>query len=814
MRISEAVKRLQELNPKTVQTLTRYCRNNQIPAEVINGVWHIKDDFVMAAETWRKAKKNRFELTEEALEAAALTDDIRKKCRRNIADRTKCMPESDSPYALVFAGFFPSDESKVVDVIADSIAKYSGKQGMLQITEICDRLGYSRYVVTNALRSGEIPGKMIGNAWYASPEDVDAFMEKSNGYIGVQDTAARIAAETTTIFDPENGRDRAVLNTFLRQSKVADILVPADVLGVHGNRRNTLFYPAALKWQVEPVISAHLRYWGLAEERYELLIHDPIWNEYPETFRLVKGFAETKNKPSASAIMEILVHSLTKEITSYTDKEAIELSELAEKSITSTHERMFAKFMRYVQENSTDCAFKVDFLYDTENTRKLSINTAPYQFCSYVLSAQLVFNEDSIQKHNLVKLSIEDADVAYLWFFMVMHYIAAWRTSDIKSIRVLPLLRTAEEVVMMLKEGKYKTEAERMALLLENEINGQHIRPEKTEGVQDKYFLTIRIPESVREVVGTAYSLVVLHSRNGKIQSCRLDIALYKKIFGDDYTRIFGNEAFSNRRANKSFMNAVRDIVDADETTGRRVMGDVVASYARAHSHQDGLLAEATKYYLQTTMDGYDTNTITRLLFESGTCSFIPYMLLEAVYGDKFASLPFPNQNSAILDFGQDAAQSNFAVTILQKTYLAGRHLIDEFLRNLPPEGIKKTGQEMLEKIIHREAMTKQIGISCALSARSLPCAAVTAKDCIGCKYAILHRGALFSVMEKIQNAYDKLWTANTAGEQIKMRSMIEQRYIPAAIELLKFSKTIYGEDISEYKTQLEHLIHERGILK
>ena len=816
MRISGAVEKLKPYGAKTKQTLTIFVKKGMVPGGEDRGVLNIDDSFIEEAVAWRKGVLTRQEIILEETGKDA-DEDLLKKCVRYTADHTKDVEETDSAYAVLFTGFIPKDElgeQRIRQAVRKALALYHGKAELMPMAEVCRQLNLSRYVVGKALQRGDLEGEMRSGAWYVDPEAIRQHMDTLQSFKAVQETAREVAGETKTLYDPDSTRDRAVLYGFLRQSDVAGKLFTAGTLKIQEGPKNALYYPAAFDEELREKIAAYLRTWGKADKRREVLQKDPVWDKFPKTYDLLQDFAENKRAPAVTALMEVLVNGLKSEIFDCTDDDVLELSDLAASSLAATHGKVFSAFMGYVQRNCSNCAFKADFMYISEmDGKKRPVTISPYPFAQYIAAANLVFSEESIRKYRLTERALSDPKTAYIWFFMVMHYVAAWRVSDINRIRILKLPYGKEETERMIREGTYSKAAAQLSLILENEINSLKMLPDKTKGKQKRHFLVIRIPESLRDVFGLVYSIICLHAEEGKMQTFRLEYREYYAVFGQDYTDIFGQEPFGNRRANKSFLNALRDIVNSTEGSGKTVTGDLIASYARAHARRDGMMAQATEHYLETTMDGYDSDTVLRILFDSGACSFIPYMLMEAVYGTKFEILPFPAQTEVIRAFGHDAMETELAVMAVQKSFLTGKALVDTFIKRLPKGKAEGIAQDALLKIAFREARSKQVGVSCFLSAQGMKCTAITADDCIGCRYAIIHHGAAAYVLGKVRKAYEKLSEAVTEGENKKMVGLIEQNYLPAVYEVLKFAKEMYHEDISDYKKSLRALIEEGGKL-
>lgn len=371
-----------------------------------------------------------------------------------------------------------------------------------------------------------------------------------------------------------------------------------------------------------------------------------------------------------------------------------------------------------------------------------------------------------------------------------------------------------EKTIAMITSNKYYEESLKISLRLQDEINNSNKSPKKTENHQNERFLTIEIPTTLRGVFGIIYSIYCVHVISGHYINKRLTTSDYVHFFGDKYIQIYGNNAFSNRRANKSYMDDIVDTTERFQHIDRKIMGYKVASYARAHVTGENGISESTSRYLRTKLDGLGVNEILILLFEMGTCSFIPYFLLEIVYGNKFSSLNVQEQTEIMKMSGLDAYKTEMLSKALVTSYRRTNSIIEMFFKQYHTEETKQMiAEQMLNNIVERSALAKISGMSCLCAAKRMPCP-FPDRDCPGCAYGIYEASFLYQMMDRVRTAYKRLESSESIGEKKKMQMLIDEELLPGTCEILSQVKSKFHVDIEQYKMELMDLINTKGVIE
>lgn len=809
IRIKAAMERIKPYGSKTRPIVNGYCLEGKIPCERRGNCWYIDEEFIEQAILWRQhAPVTLDQLVAEDKRIDSLLGSQKKLCWNNI--RRKAGPSILSRgYALLFSGNFiaPDKIELTRNIIKTEVDAYFGAQNRILITDVAKETGISVYKLKNMIKSGELKtAKRVKENWTIEKAEVSDIVD-DGGLVGIYDFCKQILPSVKTLFDLNNRSHRAVLFAFLKKSNLKGYLQTWDQAGLHGDRKNALYFPDIISDQMKQLLTEYFQHYGPAEDRLKKMATDPYWQSHKRTYEALTRFAETKITIGMVALFETIMCCISCEIMDATDEDVNRMADYVQHAPAQIYSKYLSQFLSFVKDEYEDCTFSVVLNYRSDQNRKKIIQTAPYPFHMYMSGAYLCFNQEFITEHELVKKSLDTYKYAVLWLNMCWHYVGAWRSSDIFRLHIIPLPHEKTEVRRMIEAGEYTDEAIIVSLMLENEINGAHAKPHKTKDSQNNGFLVVTFPETLRSVIGLVYSICCLHCEDQLVEQ-KLEAKDYIAFFGDAYRKIFGNQLFLNRRANKSFEDAIAEITEQDSGTRNKLLGYVVASYARGHSFTSGKLSSVTYKYLQTKMDGYGINEILMMLWESGTCSFIPYMLLEMVYGKKFEQLTFPQQSQLISMSKLSALSAENISELVQKVHVKSEAVLDRIFYKYNQEENKKIiADQMLTNIVHREAIGKQMGVSCLCAARRVPCCYPAKQNCVGCEYAIYERGLFFFAVQRIKIMYERLKKASTDGEKKKINGLLEDVYLPAVYEIMLFSKEHYGMNIEPYKQEILELM-------
>ena len=811
MKLIEMIKKLEPYAIKTRPHLTSYCRDGVIPAEKKGNVWYPDDGYVNRAVMWRKEQVTLEEMIKEVPAYASLSDKDRKKCMRGITFYAAACCQEDNCYSILFSGHFIKKEEieKVKEIIAKETTYYANRNVLVPIKDAARMMGVSVY---QAKKITLPSARMQGNL-YCDAEAIDQMNNARSQYIGIYTLTMEILANVKTVFDPQNDKDRMMLRKYVRESELRDLALSAETMPFPDDRRNAFYFPIIYKEAVSAALIPFFIRFGLVPERLKILSADPFWDSHPTTKKLLDRFSVKKQENGLAALMETLIYGLHCEITECTDKDIEELLAYAEGAEYQIYKQYTVLFVNFCKKNADECAYNNFFNYESPNVGQNVIDTSAYPFAQYFAFSYLPYSQPMIEKNDLVRKAFTDIKYALLWLYCIWQYCTAWRVGDFFKIPVLRRPYTRDGLKKSINDGSFEQEAVSLSILLENEINSRQRRPAKTAEEQEAsgeiFPLVVVFPENLRAVIGTVYAICIVMTDFTPFPTTRFSVKDYEYMFGTIYRKILGHKPFLNRRANKAFMGTVVELAERDPAIRAPVKGFTLASFARAHVVTEETLSDMTSRYLQYKMEGLTVDEILMQLWNTGCCSFVPYMLLQAVYGEKFSSLSVSNQTDIILKSRLTAFTAEAGARLMRKAYLHDKEVVKAILSS----GKEDAAKQVLQGMIEREAPSKQLGIMCPWSPMRHPCINIRTQKCFVCSCRIPQVSSIYMIMSEIEELMDKMNTALTEGSRKKYFHALRDHYFPTAFKMLVFMKENYRYNVTDLGNKLADMYEEGGLL-
>ncbi len=804
-----SVTEAKKLSPHTTitkQSLYHHLQNGTIPGIFENGRWFVKKSFVMDAIAWRKEAYTVDECLEifqkqNNLVLPANTHD--KLVRQNQDLR------SDSPYQYFFFGKHFIESSKLdafLNLLNSTLTIANTKENSISLNEAADIMETNHYRLLRSISSGQIPATFLKGQWYLDQKTVEQYKQNKELYRCVYDTSVSIVKGMHTVFDPEDRYNRAALIKYLKSGKYKDQVLEASEAGIIYEEKRFMFYPVVNAEGIEAEIASYIRTFGNSNEK--LALYDELsWGKrYPRTKKAVSEYSETKKPMCAALLMNIFIHSQIKEIMDYSNDELSSLIADAEFTNRKTAKKYLFGFLNFVREQY-DCIYTQEFFINTQAKSRPQESIYPYTEAQYIAIGRMSFNEKEIETTALIEKACQNARLSYTWFYTQMHYVGAFRKSDIDSnMPILPLPYSHEETLRRIREGEFDDDAIKLSIRFESEFNQSCTKPHKTQHRQNQRFMIMSIPTSLRKSFGLCYAVYCYHKQKHGTFSTFLRNTLFSKLYGAKYREVIGDSVFLNRRANKSYLDFIAQDVEHSHSINSQIMGYAVAQFARAHVRG----AQTTSKYLSTQLDGLSINEITMMLFESGTCSFIPHYLLQIIYGENYTNAPVIIQNNTIIATKYTAYNSERLAKYIDDAFGRSQLAINSIMKQASINQRKELATEMLTNLVSKTAIAKHSGVSCLLAARRTPCAHL-GRDCFGCLYAIYETSFFYSALEYVRKQYQYLQEAKTMNEHYKWRQILDSETLPAISEILLISENIYKVNVSHYKDNLVELIKSQG---
>ncbi len=338
---------------------------------------------------------------------------------------------------------------------------------------------------------------------------------------------------------------------------------------------------------------------------------------------------------SLNELVNFLRLTCKKEICEYADDEIIAYMEYAVENITKSANMLLSKLI-FIISQMAKCSFSMVNQFDiyADVDKK---DTSAYNDEIYLKLAYMIFNEEYWKERDMLIKAANTKAIATTWLYHAMHYVCAWRSVDIEeNMPHISLNNKPQEIIRMVKEHDYnETTWNSYVNEFVVRVGFDRKEPHKTKGYRNIPYLKMYIPESFKSTIGMLFALCEAHSilegKNNKICKYPKNPKYAIALFGEEYNNLFDGKLVSNRKANKAYLQRIMENGDKDNYNGY-----LLASYARSHKGVLGSLPEVTYKYLKAKMDVYSVDDITRILFERGVCSFVPYLLCSSLYKSEF----------------------------------------------------------------------------------------------------------------------------------------------------------------------------------
>lgn len=408
IRIKAAMERIKPYGSKTRPIVNGYCLEGKIPCERRGNCWYIDEEFIEQAILWRQhAPVTLDQLVVEDKRIDSLLGSQKKLCWNNI--RRKAGPSILSRgYALLFSGNFiaPDKIELTRNIIKTEVDAYFGAQNRILITDVAKETGISVYKLKNMIKSGELKtAKRVKENWTIEKAEVSDIVD-DGGLVGIYDFCKQILPSVKTLFDLNNRSHRAVLFAFLKKSNLKGYLQTWDQAGLHGDRKNALYFPDIISDQMKQLLTEYFQHYGPAEDRLKKMATDPYWQSHKRTYEALTRFAETKITIGMVALFETIMCCISCEIMDATDEDVNRMADYAQHAPAQIYSKYLSQFLSFVKDEYEDCTFSVVLNYRSDQNRKKIIQTAPYPFHMYMSGAYLCFNQEFITEHELVKKAL------------------------------------------------------------------------------------------------------------------------------------------------------------------------------------------------------------------------------------------------------------------------------------------------------------------------------------------------------------------------------------------------------------------------
>ena len=555
-------------------------------------------------------------------------------------------------------------------------------------------------------------------------------------------------------------------------------------------------------------INPHLELWvnsyGTNSEEKLKLLTTRLKTLFPKTGDLFSKFIELQNQPASVAwkLADYLCFSLIKEVVLMRDEEMENLADRMNQEIPLKSARMFSDFLIFLRKGKA-LSNGVVFSFNSRGEKKTK---EAYSVSNFLKMAYVIFNESSWEKENLIFKAMQSENYANLWLYTAMHFICAWRSTDILRLPLPTIPCDGEMMRQRVSDGTLNTEP--ILKELEFRISYLPLQPNKTKEHNGIPTLKLFIPESLREPFGKILAIAMSYHDSKKAGECFVKKPVgkmqIKTFFGNDFMEACEGRIFSSVRANKAYLQGIEMMADSSEGKPK---GYMLAAIARSHKGGFGALPKTTEVYLKDArFSGYKPEFIAKEMFERGVFSFIPALMMEMYAEDNYTNLPISVQTKLISEIGIKSSELEEITKMVNYSLQRANAAIVNIMKH--PEDIRGNMAAILQNIASGNAPGKQEGFLCLKTAAGIGCGDSDRNSCIGCGYEIYTKTILHCLSKEYARLVD-LKKRSNPGESCRYTKILKEAVMPAITEIFVSIKHMYPE--VDLKSMID--ITEKGAL-
>lgn len=540
------------------------------------------------------------------------------------------------------------------------------------------------------------------------------------------------------------------------------------------------------------------------------LLDKKEFNSLPLSKKYISDFYECLRKGYDNSYLEAINFirlNIDKELIDMNEQEISKFVVEASENITKMGSTTLVDLLQALKREK-DCKFKQLDLRIDKSIGGEKKDVSPYDLNTYLSIVYMCFNADFIKEQKMVKKAVENVKFARIWLYHAMNLVCDWRKSDIENaLPRISLPYEADEMKEMIRTEKISIDSYKLiAEEVQMRLNYLAKKPQKIRKFSRTSPLRLHIPESYLEIMGMLFAICEIHCRTNKLLKNKDYLCQFKSfssndassLFGEDYARVFNGKVMSNLRINKQHLSLI-----SEEGNKLGIDGYFIATYGRSHTTGINNISEITARYVTARMDGYSVNDMTRILFERGVCSFVPYLFAETIKGKEFTEKCEEEKTKVINALAVTPMQIERIIEVDEKLEAIVKKKVQNIIEVITDENISEVILEALKSIVNEEASSKHIGIYCLRRSFKQECLEVNRETCIGCGYEIYTKVFIFELINEIKRQEYHSNIAKSKEEKYKRKCILEEKLYPTIYEVLSIMKNIYHCNIEEFKTML-----------
>lgn len=662
---------------------------------------------------------------------------------------------------------------------------------MYSLKEAAEILKIKDNILEKRIREGKVKAhdKCIDN------ETIDTLLAQRKKYIGYREYAMTLEYER---FDANTSSDRKKYMYYLEDNEYfgEEIYFDDNLISTFAEDEEFFFLRSEIdhiRFRSEEFLSTFNM---TGQEKVERLLNSEI---APASKLCIQRFLSNYNKkkikytPSLIEMVEIIKEN--GDVKGYTSDQ---IREMMECTNFETTKDLLYRFLNFTFDHES---VKYKKLY--KRSDKEERNSLPaYEGEQYKELSIMVYGDE--KEDELTTKALDNRLYAELWLFIAIHYLCAWRASDICKKWVYPCLQKDNNFKINLDtlrqdiiEGHVPEETYvniTNYILKKIEIQGE--LPGKNSAF-DPSELQAKVTPEVRSFLGKLILIAECHhysTGEGYMKANRVpqycNWVNLQSFFGREYVKTFGKRNLHTRMLNKCYLQSI--VVDALNKGKSPIVAHMLASLARNHKN-----INTTSIYLKDqALTGEDAGAVLYMMMERGVMSSYYYQQLLTAFPDVFPKLT-KKQQTKLIKFLNTSA---YELEMIGHEYNA-KEKIKEAIEDENYNEAQLTLKAMYE-IGNGYGRSKSKGIHCVKTAIGELCEYPADKCLIsGCQWDVFtNRGipALIEVFNDLRDKYER-----TKNEKYKdTAKKLLMKYKDILYEIMK-------EATREEKTAVIKLLKE-----
>jgi len=515
----------------------------------------------------------------------------------------------------------------------------------------------------------------------------------------------------------------------------------------------------------------------------------------PETCRTYEQFISDERNSSAKTAWELLDYLLSvleTEVTGMDLGQTENLLAAMKNELPQRHLALFTGYLDYLSQRISGT--RVSYSPRPQGVQRMD---EAYSFAEFSAMAYCIFNERYWEEHGLLEKACQSRQQANLWAFLSFFFLCGLRGTDV--IRIPRPSLPCEGCTFRRKIlDNAVPDPGQFARDIWFRIKYRSMFPNKTGKYGDIPALKLSIPAILEKPAGIIFSVAASYYPESSAGKPFLYInTQYKAIqrfFGKPFADILGFKGFSIRRANKAYLQGIESA--SGKSAGNSSQGYILAALARSHKGSLGTLPETTDIYLKdAAFSGMDPSFVLFEMFQRGVFGFIPHLLMEICFGNRYHRLDIHSQTGMIRQAGISPSGIESLVRASDQALGQAQLIIRDLLSS------RADMQSTLERIASGEAAAKQEHFLCAMTAAGFPCAFPDRRGCVGCPYEICTKAALHQLTAE----FERLQSLASGKHGWREREIARTAVLPVIREFFATMPLLYPEaDLSPYHSILQ----------